>query len=147
MRYLVATLSFCATVAFYVPAAAQEAPAPTAAPMLANAPRYSMEDTMRAVQHLFMRRTRGAEGWASSGGGLVANAALRKAVLRRRSPEWRRQQDNGDLLIGGLMLGYGLWKMARFGPEQCETVLVAYEQGQPLPEYVRRRLKPRFFRY
>lgn len=58
----------------------------------------------------------------------------------------QQQEANGDLVMGGLMAGYGLFRLSRFGPLQYQRVTEAYAQGTPLPPYLARRLKIKFFR-
>lgn len=116
--------------------------------------RYDRSDTLRAVQHLFMQRSKATRGWLESGVGLTAAALTEKTALTAsgvrktdKSYYQSRQQDaNGDLVMGTLMAGYGIFRLSRFGPQQYQRVLDAYVQGGALPRYLTHRLKPKYFR-
>jgi len=116
--------------------------------------RYDHSDTLRAVQHLFMQRSNATRSLLEVGGGLLATAAVRKVAINASGVEKVDKQDyqilrqdaNQDLVMGGLMAGYGMFRLTRFGPQQYQRVLTAYLQGGPLPQYLTRRLKPRYFR-
>ena len=119
-----------------------------------SAARYDRSDTLRAVQHLFMQRSVATRGWLQAGAGIVATAAVEKTALAvsgvkkvdKHYYENQQQQANSDLVMGGLMAGYGLFRLSRFGPLQYQRVTEAYAQGTPLPPYLTRRLKTKFFR-
>ncbi|RTQ53378.1 hypothetical protein EJV47_01150 [Hymenobacter gummosus] len=112
-----------------------------------SAARYSVEDTIRAIRHLFGQRSKGARGYTAAGSATLTEAALTTALRPAGTAPGQRIDDNQDYLAGGLMLGYGLARGRRFGPQQREQLIAAYTQGEPLPPYVRRRLKPRHFLY
>ncbi|RSK41191.1 hypothetical protein [Hymenobacter perfusus] len=116
--------------------------------------RYDHSDTLRAVQHLFMHRSKATRSLLEVGGGLLATAAVKKVAIEASGVEKVDKQDyqilrqdaNQDLVAGGLMAGYGLFRFSRFGPQQYRRVLEAYAQNQPLPGYLQRRLKTKYFR-
>ncbi|RTQ47516.1 hypothetical protein EJV47_19045 [Hymenobacter gummosus] len=108
--------------------------------------RYSRADTLRAVGHLFAKRTKGAVGYTSAGASIVS-----ASLFRPKPDEWvpaiEKQSTRGGWLFGGAMLGYGAARLSRYGAERFEQITAAYEQGEPLPPYVRRQLKTKYFRY
>ncbi|RAK63193.1 hypothetical protein [Hymenobacter edaphi] len=131
------------------PAASAQSSTPAAAPAapsLASA-HYSAADTIRAVRHLFEHRTRGAGGYADAGGTILTAGAVAMALRTDSTAEGQRIDNNSDLMVGSALMGYGLFRAARFGRPRYEQVVGAYAQGEPLPAYVRRRLKPKYFRY
>jgi hypothetical protein len=115
---------------------------------------YDRSDTLRAVRHLFMQRSKATRGWLQAGVGLAATAVVEKGMLATTSlkaqdkPYYqsRQQEANSTIVMGSLMTGYGLLRLSRFGPQQYQRVLNAYRQGEPLPRYLSRRLKPKYFR-
>jgi hypothetical protein len=119
-----------------------------------SAARYDHSDTLRAVQHLFMQRSKATRGWLQAGGSIMAMAAVKKTALTvsgvkkfdKQYYQEQQQETNGDLVLGGLMAGYGFFRLSRFGPLQYRRVTEAYMQGQPLPSYLTRRLKTKYFR-
>ncbi|RSK43854.1 hypothetical protein [Hymenobacter rigui] len=116
--------------------------------------RYDRSDTLRAVRYLFMRRSQATRGWLQAGTGLAATAVVEKGMLattslRKQDKQYyqsRQQNANGDILLGSLITGYGLLRLSRFGPQQYQRVLNIYLQGGPLPQYLTRRLRPKYFR-
>lgn len=147
-RYvLLITAALCLTTA--VAAQAQTAP-----PTDLNAARYDRSDTLRAVQHLFMQRSKATRAWLETGVSFMASAAVEKTVLATSGIKkvdkgyyrTRQQEADQDLVFGTLMASYGLFRLSRFGPQQYQRVMDAYAQGTALPHYLTRRLKPRFFR-
>jgi hypothetical protein len=158
-RYLQATATLwlaAGTAGFSQSLAAAQA-TPTAAPVAysgLSAARYDRSDTLRAVQHLFMQRCEATRSWLQAGTGIMATAVVEKTALAvsgvkkadKRYYQDQQQQANGDLVMGGLMTGYGLFRLSRFGPLQYQRVTEAYAQGQPLPPYLTRRLKTKYFR-
>ncbi|RPD48658.1 hypothetical protein DNI29_08575 [Hymenobacter sediminis] len=117
--------------------------------------RYDRTDTLRAVMHLFIQRSRATRSILQMGMSTVATAAVEKAALsasemKRRDKSFykaRQQETNSDLLVGGLATTYGLFRLSRFGPQQYQRVTEAYEQGAPLPPYLTRKLKTKYFRF
>ncbi|MDU0370293.1 hypothetical protein ACFPAF_07820 [Hymenobacter endophyticus] len=116
--------------------------------------RYDRSDTLRAVQHLFMQRSKATRGWLQAGVGLTAAAVTEKTVLTasgvrkidKRYYQSRQQDANGNLMMGTLMTGYGVFRLSRFGPQQYQRVVEAYAQDGSLPRYLTHRLKPKYFR-
>lgn len=132
-----------------VSAAQAQTPAsapPATSASLASA-HYSSADTVRAVRHLFQQRGRGAAGTVAAGGSLIGQGTSNLLQRSDTTLAKRRLEARQDVLAGSLVLGYGALRTQRFGPERYEQIVAAYEQGQPLPDYVRRRLKPKYFRY
>ncbi|MBT9392505.1 hypothetical protein KLP40_04955 [Hymenobacter sp. NST-14] len=135
-----------------VPAAA---PA-TALPADLSTLRYDRTDTLRAVQHLFMQRSKATRGWLQAGTGILLDGTVKKVVVAAQppnQPDYKKdyyenldQQASQDILVGTVMTGYGLFRLSRFGPRQYQRVVLAYQEGQPLPPYLTRRLKVKYFR-
>ncbi|WP_157530473.1 hypothetical protein [Hymenobacter norwichensis] len=119
-----------------------------------SAIRYDRADTLRAVQHLFMQRSKATRDWLETGVGILASGVVKKTVLaasglKREEKEYYRglqQEANEDLVVGSLLAGYGIFRLSRFGPQQYQRVMDVYAQGGPLPQYLSRRLKTKFFR-
>ncbi|SET44886.1 hypothetical protein [Hymenobacter actinosclerus] len=137
------------------PLGADMAAAPTALPSLSTL-RYDRTDTLRALQHLFMQRSKAMRGWLEGGTAIMATGAVKKTMVATSSKKERRDNESyyesldedasRDLLIGGLMVGYGAYRYTRFGPRQYQRVVAAYQEGQPLPPYLNRKLKTKYFR-
>ncbi|MCA8830005.1 hypothetical protein [Hymenobacter pini] len=116
--------------------------------------RYDRSDTLRAVRYLFMQRSKATRGWLQTGVGLTATAVVEKGLLATTSlkqqdkPYYQslQQHANSNIFIGTLITGYGLLRLSRFGPQRYQSVLNAYLQGGPLPQYLTRRLKLKYFR-
>lgn len=148
-----AILLLAAGCGLAVNAAAQAPTAPLHSDL--STARYDRADTLRAIMHLFVQRSKATRGWLQMGTSTVATAAVEKAALAASGvKKWdksfyeaRQQEANGDLLIGGLATTYGLFRLSRFGPQQYQRVTEAYEQGAPLPAYLTRKLKTKYFRY
>ncbi|NVO32437.1 hypothetical protein [Hymenobacter lapidiphilus] len=138
-----------------LPLGADTVAAPVTLPSLSTL-RYDRTDTLRAVQHLFMRRSKAMRSWLEGGAAIMATGAVKKTIVANRSKAERqnhklRSKDveetgTGDLLIGGLMVGYGVFRHIRFGPQQYQRVVAAYQEGEPLPPYLTRKLKTKYFR-
>ncbi|MCC3156154.1 hypothetical protein LJ737_02840 [Hymenobacter sp. 15J16-1T3B] len=144
MRRLLLLATLAATASTAV--AQTATPAAPAAPSLATA-RYSAADTIRAVRHLFEHRIKGAPGYVDAGGTILTAGAVALALRTDSTAEGRRVESNQDMMVGSALMGYGIFRAVRFGRTRYEQVVSAYAQGEPLPPYVRRRLKPIYFRY
>lgn len=118
-----------------------------AAPASLASVRYSAADTVRAVRHLFQHRNKGTAGTLGAGGAIVGQGATKLLVRADTTVAKHRHEAGPDILVGSALIGAGVLRTQRFGPERYAQVVTAYEQGQPLPDYVRRRLKPKYFRY
>lgn len=118
--------------------------------------RYDRTDTLRAVQHLFMQRSKATRGWLQASTGILLDGAVKKVVVAAQptnQPEYKKdyyeelnRNASEDIVVGTLMTGYGLFRLSRFGPQQYRRVVLAYQEGQPLPSYLTRRLKTKHFR-
>ena len=138
-----------------LPLGADTAAGPAALPSLSTL-RYDRTDTLRALQHLFMQRSKAMRSWLETGTAIMATGAVKKTMVATSSKKKRCDNEsyyenldgdaNGDLLIGGLMAGYGAYRYTRFGPRQYQRVVAAYQEGQPLPSYLKRKLKTKYFR-
>ncbi|WP_019949371.1 hypothetical protein [Hymenobacter aerophilus] len=138
-----------------LPLGADTAAVAAALPSLSTL-RYDRTDTLRAVQHLFMQRSKAMRAWLEGGAAIMATGAVKKTMVATSSKTKREegsayyndleQNANGDLLVGGMMAGYGAFRYTRFGPRQYQRVVAAYQQGEPLPPYLQRKLKTKYFR-
>ncbi|MCB2379286.1 hypothetical protein LGH70_16940 [Hymenobacter sp. BT635] len=111
---------------------------------------YASNDTARAVINLFAKRQGGGAIWIVSASlftvrGVVAAQGAYSTTVNGVVVEERDANPTPVILVGGLFAGYGVSKLARFSNGKLEQTLQAYHQGTPLPKWVRRRLKPRFF--
>ncbi|MBT2558338.1 hypothetical protein J7E24_11125 [Hymenobacter sp. ISL-91] len=139
-----------------LPLGADTVAAPAAVLPSLSTLRYDRTDTLRAVQHLFMRRSKAVRSWLEGGTAIMATGAVKKTIVATSSKKERQehsahyhdleQSANQDLLVGGMMTGYGIFLNARFGPRQYQRVVAAYQEGQPLPPYLNRKLKTKYFR-
>lgn len=137
-----------------LPLGADTVAAPVTLPSLSTL-RYGRSDTLRAVKHLFMRRSKKIESWLEGGTAIMATGVVKKTVVATKSKAERRdnlyyedlnESGNEDLVVGALMTGYGVFLDTRFGPQQYQRVVAAYQEGQPLPPYLHRKLKTKYFR-
>lgn len=139
-----------------LPLGASTDAAPVTLPSLSTL-RYDRSDTLRAVQHLFMQRSRATRGWLQAGTAILLEGTVKKVVVKaselKKQPEYVQdyyedldQQANQDIVVGAMMTGYGIFRLSRFGPRQYQRVVAAYQQGQPLPPYLNRKLKTKYFR-
>ena len=125
------------------PARAQAVP-PAVADSLAEVART---DTSLAVQRLFLAQRRAGRVRLILGALVVGGGSL---SLATGHPETTYQRVSGVGL--GLATGYyayqlidGLVQLRRFRPGREKQVLENLENGQPLPRWVRRRLRPGYF--
>lgn len=135
-----------ALLAIGATAAQAQTTSPAAPTSLASA-HYSAADTIRAVQHLFQHRSKGTAGTLSAGGAIVGQGTAKLLQRSDTTIAKHRHEAGPDIVVGSALIGAGVLRTQRFGPERYGQIMAAYEQGQPLPEYVRRRLKPKYFRY
>lgn len=110
--------------------------APTIMPTEATSS-YDGTDTVAAVRNLYARRRTG--GWRYinilSGATILPAVAL---LLLDSNP--------AGLGVVGTSIGVGIGKLVRFSSKKEEAVVNAYQQGQPLPHSIRKRLRKKHFR-
>ncbi len=104
-------------------------------------------DTSLAVQRLFRARRRAGLTRVVLGGVVVGSSSV---LLAGRRPETTYQRVASVGL--GLAAGYyayqlidGLVQLRRFRPGREKQVLENLENGQPLPRWARRELRPSYF--
>ena len=126
-----------------VPAWAQAVP-PAVADSLAEIARA---DTSIALQRLFLAQRRTGRTQMLLGGIVTASGSILLATAR---PETTYQRVAGVGL--GLAAGYytyqfidGLVQLRRFRPQREKQVLENLDNGQPLPRWVRQKLRPSYF--
>ncbi|WP_188559466.1 hypothetical protein [Hymenobacter glacieicola] len=111
---------------------------------------YATSDTARAIINLFAKRQGGGALWVIMSGlytarGLVAAQGAYRTTINGVVVEERDADVTPVVLIGSLGAGYGVSKLARFSNGRLEQTLQDHSQGKPLPTWIRRRLKPKFF--
>ncbi|GAA4371796.1 hypothetical protein GCM10023186_00660 [Hymenobacter koreensis] len=112
--------------------------------------RYGQKDTAVAIINLFAKRQGGGAAWLVTSGIATVRgyAASRGANQRSINGVVVDESDANPapvFIIGGLAAGYGVSKLVRFSNGRLEETLTSYAAGKPLPTWVRRRLKPKFF--
>lgn len=138
---LAALLTVCHSVSF------GQAPEIISNSSSLNPAHYTAADTLRAIRHLFLKRLKGAVNYMGTGGGLLIDAAVTTGLQSATGVEGQQTDINQDVFVGSALLGYGLFRFQRYSPTQYKLIVVSYANGQPLPPYIRRRLKRKFFRY
>ena len=107
---------------------------------------YAREDTVYAVRRLFKNQdaqsTQRLALWAGGLSGVAVGAFLPAPF---GNPGLKTSAIATGAVVAGTMSGLALGRMLRFRPARRDQVLAAYEQGEPLPRYVRRRLRPEHF--
>ncbi len=96
----------------------------------------SATDTVAAVKKLFAQRRRGGWFYTSRITGFSILPAIALLAL-----------DSNPIGIGliGASIGVGVGKLIRFSSKKENAIISAYQQGKPLPQPIRRRLKSKFF--
>ena len=160
LTFLAASLLLAATTprawGQTLPLGADTTAVPDALPSLSTL-RYARTDTLRALQHLFMQRSKATRGWLQAGTAILLEGTVKKVVVKtselKKQPEYVQdyyedldQQASQDIVVGAMMTGYGIFRLSRFGPRQYQRVVAAYQQGEPLPPYLQRKLKTKYFR-
>ena len=134
---------FLFLVTFSLPAAAQQV-----TPVI-PAPNPSHADTVRAVQRIFQKHRTGGWIWTTIGGILALRIAT---VAISSSSSGSFSSNTGGTLtglgvFGGIPAGIGVGKLTRFSQMKEAQVISLYAKSEILPPYIRRRLKPKYFRY
>ena len=117
------------------PAATQSAAAAVASTMT--------PDSVSAVRKLFQQRRTG--GGVLSAIGIGATGAIARGLSSGDAGGNAGGAILSVAVIGGIPAGVGISKLVRFSKPREEAIVAAYQQGKPLPSYVRRRLKPTHF--
>lgn len=104
-------------------------------------------DTSIALQRLFLAQRRTGRTRLVLGALVVGGSSV---LLANARPETTYQRVSGVGL--SLASGYylyqlvdGLVQVRRFRPQREKQVLENFENGQPLPRWVRRKLRPNYF--
>ncbi|MCC3157979.1 hypothetical protein LJ737_12075 [Hymenobacter sp. 15J16-1T3B] len=107
---------------------------------------HTLEDTVQAVRRLFNKHdATSTTGLATGVGGLSAIGVGALMPAPFGNPALKRNFISVGTLATGIGAGLSLRRMLRFSPKHRDEVLAAYQQGEPLPRYVRRRLRPEHF--
>ena len=135
------------------PAQAQVAPPAGAEIRLArpvlsdSAAEVAHVDTAIAVQRLFLSWRRYGRSQLILGG--IEVGAISLLVLPRSPSTVYQYVSTGLFVAAGGFYGYqlvrGLVALRRFRPGREQLVLESYDNNQPLPRWVRRRLKAKYF--
>ena len=104
----------------------------------AQAPAPAPADSAQAVKRLFASRRTGATILALPSGYFVGYGAVASAQGVDGAPV--------TLGVGVLLSGVTFAKTARFSKDKETAILTAYEQGKPIPQHIRRRLKKKHFK-
>jgi hypothetical protein len=108
---------------------------------------YTREDTVYAVRRLFNGRDKDATyQLARSLGVMTASGTATLLPPPFGRPQLKQSVVAVGLGSGLIGAGLGVWRMRRFSHKRRDEVLAAYQQGEPLPTFVRRRLRPGHFR-
>jgi hypothetical protein len=110
-------------------------------------PTLTLEDTAHAVRRLFDRRDAAATAQLARSLGVLSGVGIASLLPVSLGSGGLKQGLVGTgLLAGGVGIGVSLPRMLRFSRKHRDEVVAAYLQGEPLPAYVRRRLRPEHFR-
>lgn len=107
--------------------------------------RYPNDKEARAVIHLFSRKQRGGFVWLTAGAatiGLIASQTGTKTHDSGVTTTFEVTPVGYGLLVG-LFGGVGVGKLSRFSNDKLYQALASHEQGQSLPGYVLKRLRPK----
>jgi hypothetical protein len=106
-------------------------------PPTAVRPPNPATDSAQAVRTLFRKRRNGGTVYTS-----IGSLVLLRGVLFSGSAD--------ELVASGVIaapfIAVGISKLSRFGNKKEEQYIKQYQQGKPLPRFIRRRLQPDFFR-
>ncbi|MBC6612486.1 hypothetical protein H8B15_16300 [Hymenobacter sp. BT507] len=108
---------------------------------------FSRSDTVRAVQRVFSSHRTGGWIWTAVGGLFAVRIA--SVAATSSSDAWAGSTGGtvvGIAVLGGVPAGIGVGKLTRFSQQKEEQTVVLYQQSGILPPYIRKRLKPKFFR-
>ncbi|AYA37373.1 hypothetical protein D3Y59_10110 [Hymenobacter oligotrophus] len=108
------------------------------APPIEAAPQVAAKnDSVQAVQTLFRKRRNGGTVFTA-----IGSLVLLRGVLA--------SGDASGVAVSGAVaapfLAVGIGKLARFGSKKEDAYIKQYQQGKPLPAYIRKRLRPEYFR-
>ncbi|RTQ50916.1 hypothetical protein EJV47_09900 [Hymenobacter gummosus] len=118
-------------------------------PLLAPAPTrsYTLEDTAYAVRRLFDKRDGAATALLARSLGVLSGVGIAALLpISLGSGGVKQGLVGAGLLTGAIGAGVSLPRMLRFSRKHRDEVVAAYLQGEPLPTYVRRHLRPEHFR-
>lgn len=137
-RFLLAALLLLGLSTFAPVAAQRRPPVPSRT--------YTREDTVFAVRRLFQKQDQQSTTrlaiWLGSVSGVAVGAFLPAPF---GNPGLKASSIATGAVVAGTMSGLALGRMLRFRPARRDQTLAAYQQGEPLPRYVRRRLRPEHF--
>lgn len=107
---------------------------------------YAADARALAVVRLFERRQRGGRIWAAAGAAAGVGGLLlgNRTYSLAGNTTVTLQASTAALLVAALAgppLAVGVSKLARFNNARLYAALQAYDEGQPLPKYVARRVR------
>ncbi|MBD2715964.1 hypothetical protein KBK19_13055 [Microvirga sp. STR05] len=109
---------------------------------LAQAP-SPVADSSQAVRNLFQQRRTG--GGIFTAIGIGATGAIARGLSSGDSGGNAGGAVVSIAALGGVPAGIGISKLVRFSKTREEEIIAAHQQGKPVPNYVRRRLKAKHF--
>jgi|GEM_PF-6742951 len=136
-------LSLLLVLACLMQVQAQIPDAPAATQSAAVAVASTAADSVSAVRKLFQQRRTG--GGVLSAIGIGATGAIARGLSSGDASGNAGGAVISIAVIGGIPAVVGISKLIRFSKPREETIVAAYQQGKPLPSYIRRRLKPSHF--
>lgn len=151
-------MRLCLFVILIASAFAQFAPAQTTSGSQALVPNpvvtSSRSDSVLAVQRLFQRRRKSGKILTIGAVPVALGAAFAGGMISVYNEYYRAGPPSpfvsgiaGGVILSGLLPGIiGIPQLIRFRKTREKAIVSAYEQGSLLPAYVRRRLKPKYFR-
>jgi hypothetical protein len=151
-------MRLCPFVFLIASAFAQVAPAQTLSDSQALVPdsvvTSSRSDSVLAVQRLFKSRRKSGKVLTIGAVPIALGAVFAGAMISVYNEYYRPGPPSpfvegiaGGVALAGLLPGIiGIPRLIRYRKTREKAVVSAYEQGSPLPVYVRRRLKPKYFR-
>ena len=154
-RYLIACLSFWLLAGASAPARAQVSPpaeaeirlARPAAVLTDSAAEVAHGDTAIALQRLFLAQRRAGRSRIIVGG--IEVGAVSFFVFTREPHTVYQYVATGLFVAAGGYYGYqlaaGLVALRRFRPGRERRLLESYDNNQPLPRWVRKRLRAKYF--
>lgn len=109
---------------------------------------YLHNDTAQAIINLYGKRQGGGASWI-----VAAALSATRLAIGSTTPQPANSyvvQDNrvdpaAAFLVAAPIMAYGVAKLVHYSNSHLERILANYAAGQPLPNSVRRKLKPRFF--
>ena len=98
---------------------------------------HSKADTVNALHRLFAKRRSGAQFNTGTTSYIFLLPSIALLAL---------ESNPAGVLVVGASMGIGIGKAIRFSPKKETALIAAYQNNQPLPSKMRKRLKQKFFK-